>query len=75
MAAGHRVLVPALIEALKDQGGEDILVVVGGVIPSRDRKALADAGVAAVYPPGTNIPAAAREILRLLRVRHEVHAA
>jgi methylmalonyl-CoA mutase cobalamin-binding domain/chain len=75
LAAGHRVLVPALLEALKEQGGGDILVVVGGVIPTRDRKALADAGVAAVYPPGTRIPEAAREILRLLRARHEVHAA
>jgi methylmalonyl-CoA mutase len=75
LAAGHRVLVPALLEALKEQGGGDILVVVGGVIPTRDRKALADAGVAAIYPPGTRIPEAAREILRLLRARHEVHAA
>jgi methylmalonyl-CoA mutase len=75
LAAGHRVLVPALLEALKEQGGGDILVVVGGVIPTRDRKALADAGVAAIYPPGTHIPEAAREILRLLRARHEVHAA
>jgi methylmalonyl-CoA mutase len=75
LAAGHRVLVPALLAALKEQGGEDILVVVGGVIPSRDRKALQDAGVAAIYPPGTHIPEAAREILRLLRARHGVHAA
>jgi methylmalonyl-CoA mutase len=75
LAAGHRVLVPALLEALKEQGGEDILVVVGGVIPTRDRKALVDAGVAAIYPPGTHIPEAAREILRLLRARHKEHAA
>ncbi len=75
LAAGHRVLVPALIEALKEQGAEDILVVVGGVIPPHDRKALIDAGVAAVYPPGTHIPEAAREILRLLRARHKEHAA
>ena len=75
LAAGHRVLVPALLEALKEQGGEDILVVVGGVIPTRDRKALTDAGVAAIYPPGTQIPEAAREILRLLRARHQEHAA
>jgi methylmalonyl-CoA mutase len=75
LAAGHRVLVPALLDALKEQGGEDILVVVGGVIPTQDRKALQDAGVAAVYPPGTHIPEAAREILRLLRARQKVHAA
>ena len=75
LAAGHRVLVPALLEALKEQGGDDILAVVGGVIPTRDRKALVDAGVAAIYPPGTHIPEAAREILRLLRARHKEHAA
>ena len=71
LAAGHQVLVPALLEALKEQGGDDILVVVGGVIPERDHHALRDAGVAAIYPPGTHIPVAAREILRLLRARHK----
>jgi methylmalonyl-CoA mutase len=75
LAAGHRVLVPALIEALKEQGAEDILVVVGGVVPPHDHQMLKDAGVAAVYPPGTHIPEAAREILRLLRARHKEHAA
>jgi methylmalonyl-CoA mutase len=69
LAAGHKVLVPALIEALARAGGEDILVVVGGVVPPRDREALLAAGVAAVYPPGTNIPQAAREILGLLTER------
>jgi methylmalonyl-CoA mutase len=66
-AAGHKTLVPALIKALKDQGGGDILVVCGGVIPQQDYQYLADAGVSAVYGPGTNIPAAAAEILDLLR--------
>jgi len=75
LAAGHKVLVPALIEELRRQGGEDILVVVGGVVPPKDRELLRKAGVAAVYPPGTNIPDAAREILRLLRARHEERAA
>ena len=74
LAAGHRVLVPELIQALKDQGGEDILVVVGGVIPPQDHKALTNAGVAAIYPPGTHIPEAVREILQLLRARHREHA-
>jgi methylmalonyl-CoA mutase len=74
-AAGHKVLVPALLEALRQQGGDDILVVVGGVVPPRDHAALKDAGVAAIYPPGTNIPEAAREILKLLRSRHEEAAA
>jgi methylmalonyl-CoA mutase len=75
LAAGHKVLVPQLIEALKRQGGEDILVVVGGVVPPADHKALKDAGVAAIYPPGTNIPEAAREILELLRARRKERAA
>ena len=75
LAAGHKVLVPQLIEALRRQGGEDILVVVGGVVPPADHQALKDAGVAAIYPPGTNIPAAAREILELLRARHTERAA
>jgi methylmalonyl-CoA mutase len=75
LAAGHRVLVPALVEELKRHGAEDILVVVGGVIPPLDQKALKEAGVAAVYPPGTNIPEAAREILKLLRTRHAERAA
>jgi methylmalonyl-CoA mutase len=66
-AAGHKTLVPALIKALNEQGGGDILVVCGGVIPQQDYQYLADAGVSAVYGPGTNIPAAAAEILDLLR--------
>ena len=75
LAAGHRVLVPAMAEELKRHGAEDILVVVGGVIPPTDQKALKEAGIAAVYPPGTNIPEAAREILKLLRTRHTERAA
>jgi methylmalonyl-CoA mutase len=75
LAAGHRVLVPAMVEELKRHGADDILVVVGGVVPPADQKALKDAGVAAVYPPGTNIPEAAREILKLLRSRHTERAA
>jgi methylmalonyl-CoA mutase len=65
-AAGHKTLVPALIEELKKQGASDILVVCGGVIPPQDYDALYAAGVAAVYGPGTNIPKAAAEILGLL---------
>ena len=75
LAAGHKVLVPELIAALRRQGGDDILVVVGGVVPPADRQMLKDAGVAAIYPPGTNIPEAAREILELLRARHAEQAA
>jgi methylmalonyl-CoA mutase len=75
LAAGHKVLVPQLIDALREQGGDDILVVVGGVVPPADRQALKEVGVAAIYPPGTNIPEAAREILELLRTRHKERAA
>jgi methylmalonyl-CoA mutase len=66
-AAGHKTLVPALIQALKDQGSTDIMVVCGGVIPPQDYPALKAAGVVAVYGPGTNIPIAAAEILGLIR--------
>jgi methylmalonyl-CoA mutase len=68
-AAGHKTLVPALIEALKKEGGEDILVVCGGVIPPQDYDFLIKAGVSAIYGPGTNIPHAAGEILRLIAKR------
>ena len=66
-AAGHKALVPQLIEALESQGSKDILVVCGGVIPPQDHNALFSAGVAAIYGPGTNIPEAAREVLSLIR--------
>src|SRR6266700_48192 len=66
-AAAHKTLVPALIEALKKEGAGDILVVCGGVIPPRDYDFLKRAGVSAIYGPGTNIPAAAAEILSLIR--------
>ena len=69
-AAGHKTLVPELIQELRKQGGGDILVVCGGVIPPGDYDFLLDAGVAAIYGPGTNIPHAAAEILDLLRRRH-----
>jgi methylmalonyl-CoA mutase len=66
-AAGHKTLVPALIEALKREGAGDILVVCGGVIPPTDYDFLKKAGVAAIYGPGTNIPRAAADILSLIR--------
>jgi methylmalonyl-CoA mutase len=68
-AAGHRVLVPALIDALRAAGGDDILVVCGGVIPPKDHEALREAGVVAIFGPGTNVPDAARQVLSLLRDR------
>jgi methylmalonyl-CoA mutase len=66
-AAAHKTLVPALIEALRKEGAGDILVVCGGVIPRQDYDFLKKAGVSAIYGPGTNIQAAAAEILSLIR--------
>jgi len=66
-AAGHKTLVPELAEALRAEGADDVLVICGGVIPPKDYDMLRAAGVAAIYGPGTNIPAAAREIIGLVR--------
>ncbi len=66
-AAGHTTLVPALIEELKKQGADDIIVVAGGVIPPQDYDFLKSKGVAAVFGPGTNIPKAATEIMGVIR--------
>ncbi|MEE8137257.1 MAG: methylmalonyl-CoA mutase family protein, partial [Thermoanaerobaculia bacterium] len=63
LAAGHLTLVPALRQALDELGREDILIVVGGVVPAQDQKALKAAGAVAVYGPGTVIPEAALELL------------
>ena len=65
-AAGHKTLVPALVKALKGQGAGNVLVVCGGVIPPQDYAFLQEAGVAAIYGPGTNIPLAASEVLQLI---------
>ena len=65
-AAGHKTLVPQLIEELRNAGAGDIVVVCGGVIPPQDHAMLREAGVAAIFGPGTNIPTAAREVLSLL---------
>jgi methylmalonyl-CoA mutase len=66
LAAGHNTLVPQLINALRDLGREDILVIAGGVIPAKDYDALYKAGVAGIFGPGTIISAAALKILSLL---------
>ena len=68
-AAGHKTLVPQLIEALKAERAEDIIVVCGGVIPPQDYDFLLGQGVSAIYGPGTNIPQAAHEILGIVRQR------
>ena len=67
LAAGHKTLVPAIIEALKAQGGDDIIVFVGGVIPKQDYAFLYDAGVKGIYGPGTPIPASAKDVLERIR--------
>jgi methylmalonyl-CoA mutase len=66
-AAGHKTLAPQLVKALKEAGAEDILVICGGVIPQQDYQFLYDAGVKAIFGPGTNIPSAAQDILKLIR--------
>ena len=66
-AAGHKTLAPQLIEALKAKGAGDIIVICGGVIPQQDYEFLKKAGVKAIFGPGTNIPEAAQDILRLIR--------
>ncbi|OUS20689.1 methylmalonyl-CoA mutase [Rhodobacterales bacterium 59_46_T64] len=66
-AAGHKTLAPQLIEALKAKDAGDILVICGGVIPQQDYDFLKKVGVKAIFGPGTNIPEAAQDILRLIR--------
>lgn len=66
LAAGHKTLAPQLVQALKDQGSENVIVVVGGVIPRQDYQFLLDNGVAAVFGPGTNVLDAARAVLDLM---------
>jgi methylmalonyl-CoA mutase len=71
MTAAHGVLVPRLLDALREEAAAEILVVCGGIIPARDRASLGEKGVAGFYGPGTNIPVSAGEILRLVRRRRE----
>jgi methylmalonyl-CoA mutase len=70
-AAGHKTLVPELVAALAEQGAGHVAVIVGGIIPPRDHAFLREAGVAAVFGPGTPIPKAAREVLDVIRSRRE----
>ena len=67
LAAGHKTLVPQLIQALKAQGSEDIIVFAGGVIPAQDYEALFAAGAKAVFGPGTRIEDSARKVLEEIR--------
>jgi methylmalonyl-CoA mutase len=66
LAAGHKTLVPQVLNELKAYGREDILVIVGGVIPEQDYDFLWKVGVAGIFGPGTKIPKAAQEILKLM---------
>jgi methylmalonyl-CoA mutase len=66
LAAGHKTLIPELIRLLREGGGADIKVIAGGVIPSQDYAYLRDAGVQAIFGPGTNLVEAAADVLRLL---------
>jgi methylmalonyl-CoA mutase len=70
-AAGHKTLVPLLIQALKAAGAEEIEVIVGGVIPPRDYDFLREAGAAAIFGPGTAIPKAVSEVLGVLKNRQK----
>jgi len=67
LAAGHKTLVPAIVQALKDQGADDIIVFVGGVIPAQDYDYLYAAGVKGIYGPGTPIPVSAKDVLENIR--------
>jgi methylmalonyl-CoA mutase len=69
-AAGHKTLVPQLVEELRRQGADNVAVVVGGVVPPRDYAYLQERGVAAIFGPGTAVPDAAREVLQVIRDRH-----
>jgi methylmalonyl-CoA mutase len=69
LAAGHKTLVPALMQALKEQGADDIIVFAGGVIPAQDYPFLEQAGVAGIFGPGTPIPACARQVLEAIKGR------
>jgi len=67
LTAGHKTLVPQLLQELKEQKANDMLVICGGVIPPKDHQDLYDMGVAAIYGPGTDIAKAAQEMLEMIR--------
>lgn len=67
LAAGHKTLVPTLVQALKDEGADDVVIVCGGVIPAQDYEFLYNAGADAIFGPGTNILESAAEVLDVIR--------
>jgi len=66
LAAGHKTLIPQVIAELESMGRDDIMVIAGGVIPSQDYQFLYDAGVAAIFGPGTSVASAAVQVLQIL---------
>ena len=71
LAAGHKTLIPAVIEEMKKLGREDIMVIAGGVIPSQDYQFLYDAGVVAIFGPGTSVASAGKKIMEILIAAQE----
>ncbi|MDP3437796.1 MAG: cobalamin-dependent protein, partial [Bacteroidales bacterium] len=71
LAAGHKTLVPQIMSELKKLGREDIMVIVGGVIPAQDYDALYKAGAVAIFGPGTTIASAAIKLMELLLQKFE----
>jgi methylmalonyl-CoA mutase len=67
----HKTLIPELLTALHDRGAGDVLVICGGIVPAKDQEKLRRLGVAAIFGPGTNIPRAASDIVRLLVQRRQ----
>ena len=76
LAAGHKTLLPAIVDDLKKLGREDILVAIGGVIPPQDYEFLYDHGAVAIFGPGTNIPKCCINLLQMLvdRAKEEAKA-
>jgi len=72
-AAGHQTLVPKVIDDLKQEGADDIIVICGGVIPRQDYDEMYACGVSAIFGPGTNILEAAHEVLRVIQERQQSH--
>jgi len=69
LAAGHKTLLPQLVEELKKQGRDDIIVICGGVIPAQDYEFLFEHGASAIFGPGTKIPEAGEKIMELINER------
>ena len=75
LAAGHKTLLPQLVEELRKRGREDIIVVIGGVIPAQDYEFLREHGAAAIFGPGTVIPVSAKRVMEELNLRPQRHGA